>query len=50
MVCVQIAVIAAFSSLALASDWRDKIQNVVVLVQENRSFDTFAGGLTYNVR
>lgn len=30
------------------SDWRSKITNVVVLVEENRSFDTFAGGLTYN--
>ena len=29
------------------SDWRSKIKNVVVLVEENRSFDTFAGGLTY---
>lgn len=26
----------------------DNIKNVVVLVQENRSFDTLAGGLTYN--
>ena len=25
-----------------------KIKNIVVLVEENRSFDTFAGGLTYN--
>ncbi|RDL41685.1 Uncharacterized protein BP5553_01664 [Venustampulla echinocandica] len=31
-----------------ADDWRSKIKNVVVLVEENRSFDTFAGGLTYN--
>lgn len=30
------------------SDWRSKITNVVVLVEENRSFDTFAGGLSYN--
>jgi phospholipase C len=29
-------------------DFKDKIKNVVVLVLENRSFDTFAGGLTYN--
>lgn len=29
-------------------DWRSKITNVVVLVEENRSFDTFAGGLSYN--
>lgn len=46
--------LAALSGLATAapalrsSDWRSKITNVVVLVQENRSFDTFAGGLTYN--
>lgn len=31
-----------------ASDWRSKITNVVILIEENRSFDTFAGGLTYN--
>lgn len=31
-----------------ATDWRTKITNVVVLVEENRSFDTFAGGLSYN--
>lgn len=30
------------------NDWRSKITNVVVLVEENRSFDTFAGGLAYN--
>ncbi|KAI8071610.1 extracellular phospholipase C [Gongronella butleri] len=29
-------------------DWKSKIKNVVVLVQENRSFDTFVGGFTYN--
>ncbi|KAL1969805.1 hypothetical protein VTN77DRAFT_7314 [Rasamsonia byssochlamydoides] len=28
--------------------WKERIKNVVVLVQENRSFDTFMGGLTYN--
>lgn len=33
---------------ASESDWRSKITNVVVLVEENRSFDTFAGGLSYN--
>lgn len=38
----------ASGSIETHSDWRDKITNVVVLVQENRSFDTFAGGLTYN--
>jgi phospholipase C len=30
------------------ASWRSKIKNVVVLVEENRSFDTFCGGLTYN--
>lgn len=39
---------ASSSSSLDASDWRSKITNVVVLVEENRSFDTFAGGLTYN--
>ncbi|KAK9368811.1 phosphoesterase [Lipomyces kononenkoae] len=28
--------------------WQDKIKNVVVLVEENRSFDTFAGGFKYS--
>jgi phospholipase C len=28
--------------------WKEHIKNVVVLVEENRSFDTFAGGLSYN--
>jgi phospholipase C len=56
--------LVAFSSLTLAipskgprssniqehadNSWKSKIKNVVVLVEENRSFDTFAGGLTYN--
>ena len=31
-----------------SSSWKDKIKHVVVLVEENRSFDTFAGGLSYN--
>lgn len=26
----------------------DNIKNIVVLIQENRSFDTLVGGLTYN--
>jgi phospholipase C len=30
------------------SDWKSNIKNVVVLVEENRSFDTFCGGLTYD--
>lgn len=28
--------------------WKSHVKNVVVLVQENLSFDNFAGGLTYN--
>jgi phospholipase C len=56
MVGVNFAVFAALCSLAVASpsniaykgDWRTKIKNVVVLCEENRSFDTFAGGLSYN--
>ena len=46
---------AAWSSLALATprigykgDWKSKIKNVIVLCEENRSFDTLAGGLAYN--
>ena len=58
MVGFRLATVAALSSLALAApqtsniqnhgSWKDKIKNVVVLVEENRSFDTFAGGLSYN--
>jgi phospholipase C len=59
MIATQIATVVALSSLVLAvppiqihgasgSDWKSKIKNVVVLVEENRSFDTFAGGLSYN--
>lgn len=61
MVASKIAVVAALAGLALANpdsgniqkhkkpcSLKDKIKNVVVLVQENRSFDTFAGGLDYN--
>lgn len=33
---------------APTSSGMDNIKNVVVLVQENRSFDTLAGGFTYN--
>lgn len=31
-----------------SNSWKNNIKNVVVLVQENRSFDSFAGGLTYS--
>lgn len=55
MVAVKIASVLALSSFALAvpnlgfkGDWKSKIKNVVVLVEENRSFDTFAGGLDYS--
>jgi len=60
MVGLKIATtVAALSGFALAvpqiqyhagadSSWKNKIKNVVVLVEENRSFDTFAGGLDYN--
>jgi phospholipase C len=55
MVGLKLITVAALFSLALAvpqisikGDWKSKIKNVVVLVEENRSFDTFAGGLNYN--
>ena len=56
MVGFKIATVAALSSLALAApsiqnhgaSWKNKIKNVVVLVEENRSFDTFCGGLDYD--
>ncbi|PMD31909.1 phosphoesterase [Hyaloscypha variabilis F] len=55
MIGLKLITVAAFSGLALAvpqisnkGDWKSKIKNVVVLVEENRSFDTFAGGLNYS--
>jgi phospholipase C len=62
MIGRKIVAVAALSSLALGNPniqnhgngnsekdtWKSKIKNVVVLVEENRSFDTFAGGLSYN--
>lgn len=36
-----------FSDPPASPSWRSHIKYVVVLVQENLSFDTFAGGLTY---
>jgi len=55
MVGLKLIAVAAFSSLVLAvpqisnkGDWKSKIKNVVILVEENRSFDTFAGGLSYS--
>ncbi|KAF8838111.1 phosphoesterase superfamily protein [Paxillus ammoniavirescens] len=47
----RLATALALASTAVAtspsSDWRDHIKNVVVLVQENRSFDWFFGDLSY---
>jgi phospholipase C len=40
--------IAVPSNIGYKGDWKSKIKNVIVLVEENRSFDTFAGGLSYN--
>lgn len=61
MFSLQVVTIVALSGFALAApqkiqyhgspgnSWKTRIRNVVVLVQENRSFDTFAGGLDYNL-
>lgn len=62
MIGFEIVAVAALSALVVASpsfpviqshssgngDWKSKIKNVVILVEENRSFDTFAGGLDYS--
>ena len=53
MVSFKLVIVAALSHFAAANisnhgSWQSKIKNVVVLVEENRSFDTFAGGLTYS--
>lgn len=54
VLAVPIAAVPAISNIQThastdsTDDWRSKITNVVVLVEENRSFDTFAGGLSYN--
>lgn len=47
---LSLALAATLSAAAPSkySSWQDKIKHVVVLVEENRSFDTFAGGLSYN--
>ena len=57
MVRSSVLTAAALSGLAMGlpngprtntdDSWKSKIKNVVVLVEENRSFDTFLGGLTY---
>ena len=43
-----VALLATIASAAPSSSWKNNIKNVVVLVQENRSFDTLAGGFTYS--
>jgi phospholipase C len=58
MVSFTLRALAALAGLATAiptnrrwdndDSWKSKIKNVIVLVEENRSFDTFCGGLTYN--
>jgi phospholipase C len=60
MLGAKVAIIAASLGSAVAfpqniqyheatdASWKSRIKNVVVLVEENRSFDTFAGGLNYN--
>jgi phospholipase C len=55
MVGFKFIIVAAFVNFVLAipsiankGDWKSKIKNVVILVEENRSFDTFAGGLSYS--
>lgn len=56
MVGFKLATVAALSGFSLAvpnignkGDWKTKIKNVIVLVEENRSFDIFAGGLSYSL-
>ncbi|QSZ30909.1 hypothetical protein DSL72_000467 [Monilinia vaccinii-corymbosi] len=60
MFSLGVGTVVALSGFALAAPqniqyhettndaWKSRIKNVVVLVEENRSFDTFAGGLCYN--
>jgi phospholipase C len=58
MAGLALATIVALSGFASAvpqniqihndGSWKTRIKNVVVLVEENRSFDTFCGGFTYN--
>ncbi|KAK9252415.1 phosphoesterase [Lipomyces tetrasporus] len=45
---VGVTFILALTAVCSAASWTDRIKNVVILVQENRSFDTFAGGLSYS--
>ena len=51
----QLYALAALSGLASAAPkvrdsdaWKKNIKNVVILVEENRSFDEFVGGLSYS--
>ncbi len=60
MVRFSLATLVAISALSVAApsqqqekdtdspNWKSHVKNVVVLVLENRSFDTFAGGLSYD--
>jgi phospholipase C len=54
MISTSVLPLLALSSLGLAhpawykESWKEHIKNVVVLVEENRSFDTFAGGFSYD--
>lgn len=56
MVRYSFLTVAALNGLAAAlpgqnrhknDAWKSNIKNVVVLVEENRSYDTFLGGLTH---
>ncbi len=58
MLCSKLATLLILASIVSAlpgkrnedddRSWKSRIKNVVVLVLENRSFDTFAGGLNYD--
>jgi phospholipase C len=37
-------------SAAADDDWRSSTKHVVLLVEENRSFDNFCGGFSYNAQ
>lgn len=48
MVALSTAAAAVDIVVSPFAPLNQKIKNVVVLVEENRSFDTFAGGFNYN--
>ena len=48
LAALLLATAISADSSTQSTDWKSKIKNVVILVEENRSFDNIFGDLTYN--